>query len=145
MVVTHSTPEQHTMHARSVTMFPPPVATARLPGKAKMSRSSLTTSVELAQIECSLSREVLVRFSPKVFVGLNDPTPRTAGVPLGPSSSDYSALDILPVVRSLAGSAPVLTELSVSASAALLNEQGSKVPCFGAPPVSYDTSGAMAS
>lgn len=133
------------MQARSVTILPPPVATAFFPGTAKMSRSKLTTSVEFAQIECSLRSVVLVRFSPKVFVGLKDPTPRTAGVPLGPSSSGYSALVIFPAVRSLVGMAPVLTEFSVSASAVLLNEQGSKVPCFDAPPVSYDTSGAIAS
>lgn len=145
VVVTHSTPGQHTIQARSVTILPPPVATAHLPGIAKMSRSSLTTSVEFAQIECSLRSVVLVRFSPKVFVGLKDPTPSTAGVPLGSSTSGSSALVIFPAVRSFVGLAPVLSGLSVSASAVLLNEQGSKVPCFGAPPVSYGTSGAIAS
>lgn len=144
-VVTHSTPGQQTMQARSVTMLPPPVATAFLPYGANMSLSKLTTSVELAHIGCSLRSVAPAEFSPKVFVGLKDPTPLTTGVPLGPSTYESSWLVILPAVRFIVGFAPVLHDPSVSASAVLFNEQGSKVPCFGAPPVSYGTSGAIAS
>ena len=73
----------------------------------------MAASIRLTRVRYSLDDRILMEFSPGMFIKFGSPAPEATNMPLNPSSSSCSTLNVLPMMQSLINFTPCLLYTSL--------------------------------
>ena len=140
-----SAPRRRAVRTESMAVLPPPITATHLPKGTGVSESSLAASIRLTRVKYSLDDRMLMEFSPGMFMKFGSPAPEATNMPLNPSSSSCSTLNVLPMMQSLMNFTPIWARFSISTSTTLLGKRNSGIPYFNTPPISCSASNTVTS